>query len=46
MRIRNILSGQEYEVEITTDHSASSYGIPVLVIEGEPIGPAEAAALP
>ena len=43
MKIRSVLNGEGFEAEITTDHSASSCGIPVLVIAGEPIGPAETA---
>jgi hypothetical protein len=38
-----LLEGWEGEARITTEHSASSYGIPVLLIEGEPVGTAEAA---
>lgn|GEM_PF-923110 len=30
-----------YPVEVTTEHSASSYGQPVVLIDGEPYGPAE-----
>ncbi len=28
-------------IRVTTEHSASSYGIPVLVVGGEPVGPGE-----
>jgi hypothetical protein len=38
-----ILAGWQGEAEITREHSASSYGIPVLLVEGEPVGTAEAA---
>ena len=31
MRIRNMLNNYEYEAELTTNHSASSYGQKVLV---------------
>ena len=30
-----------HEIELTTNHAASSYGIPVLVIDGEAYGPAD-----
>jgi excisionase family DNA binding protein len=33
----------EGSARITTQHSASNYGIPILLVEGEPIGTAEAA---
>ncbi len=33
-----------YPVEITTEHSASSYGQPVVLVHGEPHGPSEMAA--
>jgi hypothetical protein len=31
MKIRNLINGYEYEAELTTTHSSSSYGQPVLV---------------
>jgi len=31
MRIRNLVNNYEYEAELSTEHSASSYGQPVLV---------------
>ena len=31
MRLRNKINDYEYEAELSTDHSASSYGQPVLV---------------
>ena len=31
MRLQNKINGYEYEAELSTDHSASSYGQPVLV---------------
>jgi hypothetical protein len=31
MRIKNLLNDYEYEAELSTSHSASSYGLPVLV---------------
>ncbi len=34
-------NGVLYEAELTTEHSASSYGIPVLVIDGEAYGPGD-----
>lgn len=38
MRLRNRLTESEFEARLTTEHSASSYGIPVLVDEhGEAI---------
>jgi hypothetical protein len=39
MRIRDLLSGNEYEAELTTDHPASSNGQPVVVVDGEAIAP-------
>jgi hypothetical protein len=33
MRIRNIVTGEVFEAEWTTDHAASSYGQPVLVLK-------------
>jgi hypothetical protein len=30
-----------HAIKLTTDHAASSYGIPVLVIDGEAYGPAD-----
>jgi hypothetical protein len=46
MRLRAtspVLAGWEGEAAIMTDCSASSYGLPVLTVEGEPVGTAEAA---
>lgn len=40
MRVR-VLSGHEYDAIITTDHPASTYGLPVLVVNGEPMGAPE-----
>lgn len=40
MRIR-VLNGCEYEAVITTEHPASTYGLPVLVVDGEPMGAPE-----
>ena len=37
-----ILKGATYDATITTEHSASSYGKPVLLIGGDPVGTAEA----
>ena len=31
MQLQNKINGYEYEAELSTDHSASSYGQPVLV---------------
>lgn len=31
MRIRNLVNDYEYEAELSTSHSASSYGQPVMV---------------
>lgn len=31
------------DAELTTEHPASSYGLPVLMIDGEPYGPADLA---
>jgi len=39
MKIRNILNGQEYDAEITTEHSACSYGQAAVVVNGEAIDP-------
>lgn len=37
-----LLNGYETEAALTTDHSASSYGRPVLVIDtGDALGPAD-----
>ena len=37
-----LLDGYETEAALTTDHSASSYGRPVLVIDtGDALGPAD-----
>lgn len=33
MKVRNILTGRTYEAEWSTEHSASSYGQPVLVLK-------------
>jgi len=38
-----LLNGWTGEGMITTEHSASSYGFPVLLVDGEPVGTAEAA---
>lgn len=43
MRLRAHSLLLEGNAELSTDHAASSYGQPVLLIEGEPIGPFEAA---
>ena len=32
---------QGLEIELTTDHPSSSYGIPVLTIDGEAYGPSD-----
>jgi hypothetical protein len=42
MRLRNSVTGQEVSALITVNHAASSYGIPVLVINGEALGTIEA----
>jgi len=33
MKVKNILTGRVFEAEWTTDHPASSYGQPVLVLK-------------
>jgi len=33
MKVRNILTGKIFEAELRTDHAASSYGQPVLVLK-------------
>jgi len=33
MRVRSIITGQEFNAEWRVDHPASSYGQPVLVLE-------------
>ena len=38
-----MLSGWSGTARITTDHPASSYGIPILVIDGNPVGVIDAA---
>ena len=38
-----LLNGWKGDAEITTNHSASSYGRAVLVIKGEAVGTADAA---
>ncbi len=46
MRLKShspLLEGWEGEAELSTEHSSSSYGQPVLLIEGEPVGTLEAA---
>lgn len=40
MRIR-VLDGREYDAIITTDHPASTHGLPVLIVNGEPMGAPE-----
>jgi len=45
MRLRShspLLENWEGEAVLSTDHPASSYGQPVLLIEGEPVGTLEA----
>jgi hypothetical protein len=37
-----LLDGWTGEAIITTEHPTSSYGLPVLLIDGEPVGTAEA----
>ena len=56
MRVRNLLSGMEFDAEITTEHAACSYRQAAVIVDGEaidPIGieiveasPEELAALP
>jgi len=29
------------EIVLTTEHSSSSYGVPVLLVDGEPFGPSD-----
>ncbi|OQC28615.1 MAG: hypothetical protein BWX71_00736 [Deltaproteobacteria bacterium ADurb.Bin072] len=36
MKARNIVTGKVYEVKLTTDHAASSYGQAVMVIAEGP----------
>jgi len=38
-----LLDGWEGEAELSTEHPASSYGQPVLLVDGEPVGTLEAA---
>lgn len=40
MRVR-IMDGRECEAIITTNHPASIHGLPILVIDGEPMGAPE-----
>jgi len=40
--MKAIVNEQEVSAEITRDHPASSYGRPVLLIDGEPVGPGDA----
>jgi len=39
MKIKNILNGQEYDAEITTEHAACSYGQACVVVDGDAIDP-------
>lgn len=38
----NLLDGWTGEATVTTRHPASSHGCPVLLIDGEPVGPIKA----
>ena len=38
----NLLDGWTGEAAITTRHPASSHGMPILLIDGEPVGPIKA----
>jgi hypothetical protein len=42
MKVR-VLDGSERDAVITTNHSASMFGLPILVVDDEPVGPAEVA---
>ena len=33
MKVKNIVTGEVFKAEFSTDHAASSYGKPVLVLE-------------
>jgi len=35
LRVRSILDGSVHNAVLSTEHAASSYGIPVLLIDGE-----------
>ncbi len=36
-------AGRRRRAYLTTDHAASSYGVPVLLLDGEPLGPGDLA---
>lgn len=40
MKVR-VLDGSEHDAVITTNHSASMFGLPILLVDDEPVGPAE-----
>ena len=39
MKIRNLISDEVFDAELSTEHSASSYGQAVVVIDGEACDP-------
>jgi hypothetical protein len=43
MRLRHAITGEQVSALITVNHAASSYGFPVLVVNGEARGTIEAA---
>ena len=44
MRVR-MTDGEVLEAQVTSGHAASNYGVPVLVVNGEALGTADAAGL-
>lgn len=40
MKVR-VLDGTEHDAVITTNHTASLFGLPILLVDDEPVGPAE-----
>lgn len=42
MKIR-VLDGSEHNAVVTTNHPASMFGLPILIVDDEPVGPAEVA---
>ncbi|MBK1722819.1 hypothetical protein CKO23_11245 [Thiocystis violacea] len=39
MRVRNLISGEEFVAALTTEHAASSYNQPVVIVDGDAIDP-------
>jgi hypothetical protein len=40
MKVR-VLDGTEHSAVITSNHPASTFGLPILLVDDEPVGPAE-----